>query len=86
MKLQKASGFMSFIPWSLNQIIKMQEDGMIKYPLGLELLKMIAISKLFFRSHRSSQSSWLANGIGMAQLALTYGADDFGGTLIGESS
>jgi cyclic dehypoxanthinyl futalosine synthase len=30
------------------------------------------------------QSSWLTNGIGMAQLALYYGADDFGGTLIGE--
>jgi 2-iminoacetate synthase ThiH len=30
------------------------------------------------------QSSWLTNGIGMAQLALNYGADDFGGTLIGE--
>ncbi len=30
------------------------------------------------------QSSWLTNGIGMAQLALNYGADDFGGALIGE--
>jgi len=30
------------------------------------------------------QSSWLTNGVGMAQLALQYGADDFGGTLIGE--
>ena len=30
------------------------------------------------------QSSWLTNGVGMAQLALNYGADDFGGTLIGE--
>ena len=30
------------------------------------------------------QSSWLTNGVGMAQLALQFGADDFGGTLIGE--
>ena len=30
------------------------------------------------------QSSWLTNGVGMAQLALQYGSDDFGGTLIGE--
>jgi cyclic dehypoxanthinyl futalosine synthase len=27
----------------------------------------------------------LTNGIGIAQLALNYGADDFGGTLIGEA-
>jgi 2-iminoacetate synthase ThiH len=26
----------------------------------------------------------LTNGIGIAQLALNYGADDFGGTLAGE--
>ena len=30
------------------------------------------------------QSSWLTNGIGMAQLVIFHGSDDFGGTLIGE--
>ena len=65
---------------------KMQAEGMIKYPSGgLELLKMIAISRIVFSGLIDHlQSSWLTNGIGMAQLALTYGADDFGGTLIGE--
>src|SRR5881296_4447152 len=64
----------------------MQAEGMIKYPSGgLELLKMIAISRIVFSGLIDHlQSSWLTNGIGMAQLALTYGADDFGGTLIGE--
>ena len=52
---------------------------------GFQLLKMIAISRLVFHGLISHiQSSWLTNGIGMAQLALQYGADDFGGTLIGE--
>jgi cyclic dehypoxanthinyl futalosine synthase len=84
---EKTHGFMSFIPWSLEpNNTKMQEDGMIKYPSGgLELLKMIAISRIVFSGLIDHlQSSWLTNGIGMAQLALTYGADDFGGTLIGE--
>ena len=48
-------------------------------------MKMIAISRLVldgFIPH--IQSSWLTNGVGMAQIALQYGADDFGGTLIGE--
>jgi cyclic dehypoxanthinyl futalosine synthase len=84
---EKTRGFMSFIPWSFEpNNTKMQEDGMIKYPSGgLELLKMIAISRIVFSGLIAHlQSSWLTNGIGMAQLALTYGADDFGGTLIGE--
>ena len=83
----KTHGFMSFIPWSFEpNNTKMKEDGMIKYPSGgLELLKMIAISRIVFSGLIDHlQSSWLTNGIGMAQLALTYGADDFGGTLIGE--
>ena len=57
-----------------------------KYPSsGLHLLKMIAISRIMYYGIIDHlQSSWLTNGIGMAQLALNYGADDFGGTLIGE--
>lgn len=84
---EKTRGFMSFIPWSFEpNNTKMQEDGIIRYPSGgLELLKMIAISRIVFSGLIDHlQSSWLTNGIGMAQLALTYGADDFGGTLIGE--
>ena len=84
---EKTRGFMSFIPWSFEpNKTKMQSDGLIKYSSGgLELLKMIAISRIvFFGLIDHLQSSWLTNGVGMAQLALTYGADDFGGTLIGE--
>ncbi len=84
---EKTHGFMSFIPWSLEpNNTKLQADGIIKYSSGgLELLKMIAISRIVFSGLIDHlQSSWLTNGVGMAQLALTYGADDFGGTLIGE--
>jgi 2-iminoacetate synthase ThiH len=46
---------------------------------------MIAISRIIYYGLVDHvQSSWLTNGIGMAQMALSYGADDFGGTLIGE--
>ncbi|TLX68124.1 MAG: dehypoxanthine futalosine cyclase [Thaumarchaeota archaeon] len=84
---EKTRGFMAFIPWSFEpNKTKMQSDGLIKYSSGgLELLKMIAISRIVFSGLIDHlQSSWLTNGVGMAQLALTYGADDFGGTLIGE--
>ena len=84
---EKTNGFMAFIPWSFepNNTV-MQKDGIITSGAGgHKLLKMIAISRLVFDGLISHiQSSWLTNGVGMAQLALQYGADDFGGTLIGE--
>ena len=87
-ELQKRTkGFMAFIPWNFepNNTL-MQREGMMKYGTGgIHLLKMIAISRLIFDNFIPHiQSSWLTNGVGMAQLALQYGADDFGGTLIGE--
>jgi cyclic dehypoxanthinyl futalosine synthase len=84
---QKTKGFMAFIPWSFEpNKTEIQGEGLIKYPSGgLHLLKMISISRIvFYGIIDHLQSSWLTNGIGLAQLALNYGADDFGGTLIGE--
>ena len=87
-ELQKKTGvFMAFIPWSFEpNNTQMQKEGVINFSAGgVQLLKMIAISRLVFDGLIPHiQSSWLTNGIGMAQLALQYGADDFGGTLIGE--
>ena len=87
-KLQeKTKGFMAFIPWNFEPInTLMHEEGLVEYGTGgVQLLKMIAISRLVFDGLiHHIQSSWLTNGVGMAQLALQYGADDFGGTLIGE--
>lgn len=84
---QKTHGFVAFIPWSFepNNTL-MQKEKLILYGVGgIQLLKMIAISRLVFDGLISHiQSSWLTNGVGMAQIALQYGADDFGGTLIGE--
>jgi cyclic dehypoxanthinyl futalosine synthase len=84
---EKTGGFLVFIPWSFEpNKTEIQAEGRIKYPSGgLSLLKMIAIARImYYGLIPHLQSSWLTNGIGMAQLALNHGADDFGGTLIGE--
>lgn len=84
---EKTSGFMAFIPWSFEpNNTQMQRDETVKYSAGgTELLKMIAISRIMYDGLIPHiQSSWLTNGIAMAQMALQYGADDFGGTLLGE--
>lgn len=87
-KLQeKTRGFMAFIPWSFepNNTL-MQKEKTVSYAAGgFRLLKMIAISRIMYDGLIPHiQSSWLTNGVGMAQAALQYGADDFGGTLLGE--
>ncbi|MDQ4074005.1 MAG: CofH family radical SAM protein [Thermoproteota archaeon] len=84
---RKTKGFMAFIPWSFEpNKTEMQNSGVVQYPLGgVELLKMISISRIIYNGQINHlQSSWLTNGIGMAQLAIYHGSDDFGGTLIGE--
>jgi cyclic dehypoxanthinyl futalosine synthase len=84
---EKTRGFMAFIPWSFEpNRTQIQSEGSIIYPSGgLQLLKMIAIARIIYYGLIDHlQSSWLTNGIGMAQLALSHGADDFGGTLVGE--
>ena len=84
---EKTGGFLVFIPWSFEpNRTEMQAEGKINYPSGgLTLLKMMAIARIvYYGLINHLQSSWLTNGVGMAQLALNYGADDFGGTLNGE--
>ncbi|HKR73903.1 MAG TPA: CofH family radical SAM protein [Candidatus Nitrosocosmicus sp.] len=87
-ELQKRThGFMAFIPWSFEpNKTEIQEIGTVQYAMGgFELLKMISVSRIAFNGLIDHlQSSWLTNGIGMAQLAIFHGSDDFGGTLIGE--
>ncbi|MFQ6025448.1 MAG: cyclic dehypoxanthinyl futalosine synthase [Nitrosopumilaceae archaeon] len=84
---QRTGGFMAFIPWSFEpNNTQLQREKVVEYGAGgFQLLKMIAVSRIMFDNVIPHiQSSWLTNGVGMAQLALQYGADDFGGTLIGE--
>lgn len=82
---EKTDGFIAFIPWSFEPN-KTELQDIVRYPAGgVELLKMIAVSRIMLYGLIDHiQSSWLTNGIRMAQLALMYGADDFGGTLHGE--
>ncbi|MEM2856589.1 MAG: cyclic dehypoxanthinyl futalosine synthase [Candidatus Nitrosocaldaceae archaeon] len=82
---EKTGGFIAFIPWSFEPNNTLLKDE-VKYSSGgLDLLRMVSVSRIMlYGLINHIQSSWLTNGIRMAQLALLYGADDFGGTLYGE--
>ncbi len=84
---RRTGGFIAFIPWNFEpNNTELKREGLVRYSSGgMELLKMISIARIMLnRLIDHIQSSWLTNGIGMAQLALHYGSDDFGGTLHGE--
>ena len=46
-----------------------------------EILRTIAISRLFLHNFRHIKAYWVTLGVELAQIALGYGADDFDGTV-----
>lgn len=77
----ETQGFRAFIPWSLspNGTPRMSH---FKPAGGEEYLKTVAISRLMLDNIEHIQSGWLTEGLKMGQIALAFGADDMGGTLI----
>jgi len=88
---KETKGFTEFVP--LNFIHS--EAPMYKENLhpnirngadGTDVLLMHAISRIMLNNHINNiQTSWVKEGASMAQLTLSWGANDFGGTLINES-
>ncbi len=53
---------------------------------GKDVLLMHAVARIMFNNYINNiQTSWVKEGSEMAQLVLSWGANDFGGTLINES-
>lgn len=74
-------GFRSFIPWSF---VPNHTPGMRNIPPagGDDYLKTVAISRLMLDNFEHIQSGWLTEGLKLGQIALAFGCDDMGGTLI----
>ncbi len=83
----KTGGFTAFIPWTFYPFnTELYKCGIIKYPAGgVEYLKTLAISRIFLDNFRNLQVSWVSQGERVAQLALRFGANDFGGTMLEEN-
>ena len=52
---------------------------------GVEYLKTLAISRLFLDNIDNIQASWVTQGSKIAQLALRFGANDLGSTMLEEN-
>ena len=77
----ETQGFTAFIPW---YYVPFKTPLRGKEATGLEYLRVLAISRLFLDNFPHLQASWLTPGLKMGQLALLYGCDDMGGTILEE--
>ncbi len=83
----ETGGFTEFVPLSFihyNTPLK-QIYPDIHGASGIEDLKMHAVSRLFLDNFTNIQASWVKLGKKLAQVALSFGANDLGGTIMDES-
>jgi len=78
----RTSGFTAFIPWTFqpgNTALQVEPATAMDY------LRTLAVSRLVLDNIRNLQVSWVTMGSGVAQVALQFGANDFGSTMIEEN-
>ena len=61
-------------------------DGSRFYPAtAVEYLRVLALSRIYLDNVPNIQASWVTQGLKLAQVALRFGANDFGSTMIEEN-
>jgi len=75
-------GFTAFIPWTY-QPGNTELGG--RSATAVEYLKVLALSRIMLDNFDNIQASWVTQGAKIAQVALEFGANDFGSTMIEEN-
>lgn len=78
----ETGGFTAFIPWTyqpLNTALGGRPAG------GHDYLRTLAISRLVLDNIENLQASWVTQGPKIAQVAVRFGANDLGGTMLEEN-
>ena len=79
----KTGGFTAFICWTFqpeNTVLKVkQKTGVAEY------LRTQALARVFLDNVDNIQSSWVTQGPAVGQVALKYGANDFGSVMMEEN-
>jgi cyclic dehypoxanthinyl futalosine synthase len=85
----ETGGFTAFIPWTFqpkNTALSSSVEKITGYTIGgFDYLKTLAVSRLFLDNVPNIQASWVTQGSKIAQLALKFGANDLGSTMIEEN-
>ena len=81
----ETGGFTAFVPWSYKRGNTPMESK-VKHVAGASrYLRILAASRLYLDNFTHVQASWFSEGKKTGQIALHFGADDFGGTLFEEN-
>jgi cyclic dehypoxanthinyl futalosine synthase len=79
----ETGGFTAFICWTFQPgntaLAYLPKAGAFEY------LKMLAVARLYLDNFANLQASWVTQGLAVGQLALRFGANDFGSLLIEEN-
>ncbi len=78
---EQTGGFTAFIPWSFQPN---RTRLSIQMQTGVDYLRIVALARLVLDNVPHIQAGWVTEGPNLAQLALSFGADDFGGILMEE--
>ncbi len=82
----RTGGFTAFIPWPFQpDNTALAQQRRIDKTSGLSYLRQLALSRIYLDNFANIQASWVTQGPGIAQLALFFGANDFGSTMIEEN-
>jgi cyclic dehypoxanthinyl futalosine synthase len=79
------AGFTAFVPWSFKPGNTLLEKWIKHYQGPSAYLRMLAASRLYLDNFPHVQASWFSEGKRAGQIALQFGADDWGGTLFEEN-
>ncbi|MBP6497794.1 MAG: dehypoxanthine futalosine cyclase [Campylobacteraceae bacterium] len=83
----KTGGFRAFIMWSFQSEhtqLKLEHTE-IKKQSANRYLRLLAVSRLYLDNFENIQSSWVTQGSYIGQLALMFGANDLGSTMMEEN-
>ncbi|HVV73947.1 MAG TPA: aminofutalosine synthase MqnE [Verrucomicrobiae bacterium] len=78
----ETKGFVGFVPLPYHP--ENNEIPVQHAPTGFDILRTIAISRIYLDNFDHITAYWVAMGLKLAQVALGYGADDLHGTILEE--
>ncbi len=83
----ETGGFRAFIMWSFQPYnTALMKEGIVTHKTSSNrYLRYLAVSRLFLDNFKNIQSSWVTQGSYIGQMALLYGANDLGSTMMEEN-
>jgi len=82
----RARGFTAFIPWTFQPThTELGESEGIRPAGAVRYLRVLALSRIVLDNVPNIQASWVTQGEKVAQVALRFGANDFGSTMLEEN-